>query len=313
MKYCTLVAGNGFHPAVLVGDDVLDLVIAADIVRVPGIPTTMRALLAADADGRALVAALIEQASTPATRQKFVAASALRPFADATLGPVVPDPDTVLSGSMNSHGHLKEMGDDVPEFPCAFHKVRSALNASGAPIVPPPGHGDMIDWEGELCVVVGKPCHAVSVEQAYDHIAGYTLMNDISAREYVMPFVTAVGPAPTAQAWERVILGKNFPGFAPIGPVIVTADEVPSPFTYHMTTRVDGEVMQSSTQEDIVFGPAEMIAYYSTFYRFEVGDIISMGSPPGVGLARKPQLFLKSGDTVEVHVDSIGTLTNYIA
>ena len=196
---------------------------------------------------------------------------------------------------MNSRGHVAEMGDEPPPYPCAFHKVKSALSASGADIVPPPGHGDMLDWEGEFCVVIGRRCHRVEVGDAMAYVAGYTLMNDVSAREFVKPFVTSVGASPTAQAWERNVLGKNFPTFAPIGPVIATRDELPSPLTYHMETLVNGEIMQSSTQDDLVFGPAEMIAYFSQFYVLQPGDIISMGSPPGVGMARQPQVFLKPG------------------
>jgi len=145
------------------------------------------------------------------------------------------------------------------------------------------------------------------------YVAGYTLMNDISAREYVLPFVKSIGAAPTAQAWERNVLGKNFPTFCPLGPVIATPDEFPAGFGYHMQTLVNGEVMQSSTQEDLVFGPAQMLAYYSNFHIFEPGDIISMGSPSGVGMSRRPQIFLKPGDIVEVRVPEIGTLTNRIA
>ena len=260
-----------------------------------------------------IVARVAALAVLPFEHGALITAGAISLIAQARLGPVVPNGNLVLAGSMNSRGHVAEMGDEPPPYPCAFHKVKSALSASGAKIVPPPGHGDMLDWEGEFCVVIGKSCHRVAVEDAMEHIVGYSLMNDISAREFVPPFVTAVGASPTAQAWERNVLGKNFPSFAPIGPYIVTRDEMPEPFAYHMETLVNGEVMQSSTQDDLVFGPAEMVSYFSEFYVFEPGDIISMGSPPGVGMARKPQQFLKPGDVVEVRVPQIGTLTNRVA
>ncbi len=313
MKLMTVKSGDAFFPAVLIGDEVLRLAGAGDVIaEAKTIPDTMTGLLRGGDAALGAVQRVIAAATQADHAHALRAAGALVPFAQVTLGPVVPDPDLVLSGSMNSHGHLSEMGDVPPQHPCAFHKVRSALTASGAEIARPDGYGDMIDWEGELSLVIGKRCHRVTIADALDYVAGYTLMNDISAREFVLPFVKSVGPAPSAQAWERNVLGKNFPGFAPVGPYIVTKDELPSPFTYHMETLVNGEVMQTSTEEDLVFGPAEMISYFSQFYVFQPGDIISMGSPPGVGLARKPPQFLKPGDTVEVRATGIGSLINRI-
>lgn len=314
MKLLTLQSGNGFRIAVKIDDEVLDLVLARAVVPLAMlIPDSMTQLLAGGSEALAVVARVLAFAKETSTYAALKDLGAWQPYNTAALGPVVPEPDLVLSGSMNSRGHLEEMGDEVPSHPCAFHKVRSALSASGAEIVPPPGHGDMIDWEGELCVVIGTRCHNVAVENALEHIVGYTLMNDVSAREYVLPFVTATGPSPTAQAWERNVLGKNYPTFAPIGPMIVTKDELPQPFTYRMETLVNGTVMQNSTEADLVFGPAEMVAYFSQFYVFQPGDIISMGSPPGVGMARKPQVFLKPGDTVEVRATGLGSLVNRVA
>ena len=314
MKLLTLRSGDRYHPAVLLADEALDLIVAREVIPLAMcLPDSLKGLLAAGAEALKVVDRVLALASEPAARARLLVVGGLRPFASAVLASVVPDADLVLSGSMNSHGHLREMGDAPPDHPCAFHKVRSALSASGAEIVPPAGHGDRIDWEGEFCIVIGKRCHAVSIDEAGDCIVGYTLMNDVSAREYALPFIQAKGAVPAAQAWERNVLGKNYPGFAPIGPVIATKDELPSPLTYHMETVVNGEVMQSSTQDDLVFGPAEMVSYFSQFYVFQPGDIISMGSPPGVGMARKPPQFLKPGDVVEVRVGAIGTLVNTVA
>lgn len=309
MRLMTVRAGGQNHIGLLLADEVLDLTAARACIPLANlVPDRMTELLAGGAEALKVVERVAQLAQ--ADRDASHVYGVWTPFADVVLAPVVPDPELVLSGSMNSHGHLQEMGDEVPSHPCAFHKVRSALSASGADIIPPPGHGDMIDWEGELCVVIGRRAHNVAVDEALDHVAGYTLMNDVSAREYVLPFVTASGPSPTAQAWERNVLGKNYPSFAPIGPYIVTKDELPSPFTYHMETLVNGEVMQSSTQDDLVFGPAEMVSYFSQFYVLQPGDIISMGSPPGVGMARRPQVFLKPGDVVEVRATGLGSLVN---
>jgi len=312
MKLLTLRVNREFHPAVVTGDDVLDLVLAADIIPLARfVPARMRELLAGGHEGLKVIRRVLELAAE--VPDALRAAGALLPFAEARLAPAVPDPHIILSGSMNSRGHLHEMNDPIPELPSAFEKTRSALAASGDDIQRPPGHDHMIDWEGEFCIVLGARCHRVSEADAMRYVAGYTLMNDISAREFVVPFVTAKGAAPTAQAWERNVLGKNFPGFCPVGPVIATKDEFPEDFDYQMETLVNGEVMQSSTKEDLVFGPAQMLSYYSNFHVFEPGDIISMGSPSGVGMSRRPQVFLKPGDIVEVRVPEIGTLFNRIA
>ena len=312
MKLMSIASGGRFFPSVLAGEHVLNLVAAREVLPLAGsVPDTMTGLLRCGPQGLKVVEQVAASALEHPAFDRLRTANALIAFKDVVLGPVVPEPDLVLSGSMNSYGHLREMGDEVPQYPCAFHKVRSALSGSGAPILAPAGHEDMIDWEGEFCVVIGTRCHQVSEADALNYVVGYTLMNDISARDFAKPFITASKPSPTAQAWERNVLGKNYPSFAPIGPVIATKDEFAEPFSYRMETIVNGEVMQSSTQEDLVFGPAQMISYFSQFYVFQPGDVISMGSPPGVGMARKPPRFLAPGDSVEVRVKEIGSLINY--
>ena len=314
MKLLTIKSGGRFFPSILVGQDVLNLVAAQEVIPLARlIPDSMTRLLGSGPEGLKLIERVGTMAFETPAIDLLRSAGAVAAFKSVVLGPVVPEPDLVLSGSMNSHGHLREMGDEVPLFPCAFHKVRSALAGSGSAILAPPGHGDMIDWEGEFCVVIGARCHQVSEADALNYVVGFTLMNDVSARDFAKPFITASKPSPTAQAWERNVLGKNYPTFAPIGPVIATKDEFPKPLSYRMETIVNGEVMQSSTQDDLVFGPARMIAYFSQFYVFQPGDIISMGSPPGVGMARKPPRFLKPGDMVEVRVDGIGSLVSHMA
>jgi acylpyruvate hydrolase len=311
MRLLTLQSGDRLQAGVLVGDEVLHLFTARVVFPEAAlVPETLAGLLAAGPGALTLVAELAARAAHPAQREALRAHQALRPYASTKLAPVIPEPALLLAGSMNSRGHLAEMGDVPAEHPCAFLKVRSAIAASGSDIELPAGEAEMIDWEGEFCLVIGKPCHRVTVEHAMDYVVGYSLMNDVSAREYVMPFVRAKGAVPAAQAWERNVLGKNYPTFAPIGPVIATKDELPMPLRYKMETLVNGEVMQSSTEEDLVFGPAEMVSYFSRYYRLMPGDIISLGSPPGVGMAQKPPRFLRPGDQVEVRVAEIGSLIN---
>jgi acylpyruvate hydrolase len=314
MKLLTIRDETALIPAVLIGADVLDLSRAGEVIpQARNLPKTLKLILAAGAQGLPVVQAVLDQAKTPETQAQLRAAGALRAFADVTLAPVIPDPDVVLCGSMNSLGHLEEMGDQPPEKPVGFLKVRGTLNASGQPIVCPPDNGEMVDWEGEFCVVFGAPCYRVSEADAMKYIAGYTLLNDVSAREFVMPYVRATERLAITGAWERNVLGKNFPTFCPLGPVLLTKDEVPEPFEYHMQTVVNGKVMQTSTPADLVFSIPQFIAYFSVFYHFQPGDIISLGSPPGVGMMMKPPVFLRPGDLVEIREPHIGALANTVA
>jgi 2-keto-4-pentenoate hydratase/2-oxohepta-3-ene-1,7-dioic acid hydratase in catechol pathway len=240
-------------------------------------------------------------------------ASKLRiPASGAQLLPPIPDPGLVLSVGMNYHEHLKEMKTPAPEKPAAFTKAVASIIASGQPIKVPPSNPDMLDWEGEFSVVIGKPCHRVKAAQALDYVAGYTLVNDVSARDWVAPIFKAQGTMGPIHAWEHNLLGKMFPTFCPMGPCIVTTDELRDPANVQIQTRLNGKVMQDANTDDLVFSVVELIEYYSQFYLFKPGDIITTGSPSGVGFGRNPKVFMKPGDVVEVEVRQIGILRNPI-
>jgi 2-keto-4-pentenoate hydratase/2-oxohepta-3-ene-1,7-dioic acid hydratase in catechol pathway len=240
-------------------------------------------------------------------------ASKLRiPARGAKRLPPIPDPGMVLSVGMNYHEHLKEMKTPVPEKPAAFTKSVASIIASGQPIKVPPSNPDMLDWEGEFSVVIGKPCHRVKAAQALDYVAGYTLVNDVSARDWVAPIFKAQGTMGPIHAWEHNLLGKMFPTFCPMGPCIVTKDELRDPANVQIQTRLNGKVMQDASTDDLVFSVVELIEYYSQFYLFKPGDIITTGSPSGVGFGRNPKVFMKPGDVVEVEVRQIGILRNPI-
>ena len=228
------------------------------------------------------------------------------------LLPPIPDPGLVLSVGMNYHEHLKEMKTPVPEKPAAFTKSVASIIASGEPIKLPKSNPSMLDWEGEFSVVIGKPCHAVKAAQALDYVAGYTLVNDVSARDWVAPLFKAQGLMGPIHAWEHNLLGKMFPTFCPMGPCMVTKDELPDPNDVQIETRLNGSVMQSANTDDLVFSVAQLIEYYSQFYLFRPGDVITTGSPSGVGFGRDPKVFMKPGDVVEVEVKQIGILRNPI-
>jgi len=223
--------------------------------------------------------------------------------------PPIPKPGLILSVGMNYAKHLAEMNTPIPKEPAAFIKVPTSLNGHGEPIHLPAGHDKMVDFEGELTFVIGRDCHKVSEAEAMDYVAGYTIANDVSARDWVPGVFTAEGTMPAIHAWEKNILGKNYPGFTPMGPVIVTKDEIADPGALHLVTRLDGEVMQDTLTE-LVFPIPKIIAYYSQWYRFSPGDVVTTGSPSGVGFGRDPKVFMKPGQRIEVTVEGIGTLSN---
>jgi 2-keto-4-pentenoate hydratase/2-oxohepta-3-ene-1,7-dioic acid hydratase in catechol pathway len=232
---------------------------------------------------------------------------------DVKLLAPIGNPGMVLSVGMNYHEHLKEMKTPVPDKPAAFTKSVASIIGPEEPIRLPPGNASMVDWEGEFSVVIGRPCHRVSAARALDYVAGYTLVNDVSARDWVGPIFSAQGIMGPIHAWEHNLLGKMFPTFCPMGPVLATRDEIPDPANVRITTKLNGKVMQDANTDDLVFGVARLIEYYSGFYLFKPGDIITTGSPSGVGYGRNPKVFMKPGDVVEVEVAAIGVLRNPVS
>jgi len=228
----------------------------------------------------------------------------------AKLLPPISNPGLLLSVGMNYHEHLKEMKTPVPEKPAAFTKSVASIIASGQPIVLPASHPDMVDWEGEFTVVIGKAGHRIPAAKALDHVAGYTIVNDVSARDWVSAIFSSSGIMGPIHAWEHNLLGKMMPTFCPMGPCIATKDEVPDPDDVKIVTRLNGQVMQDANTDDLVFSVVKLIEYYSQFFRFQPGDCITTGSPSGVGFGRNPKVFMKAGDTIEVEVSGIGVLSN---
>jgi 2-keto-4-pentenoate hydratase/2-oxohepta-3-ene-1,7-dioic acid hydratase in catechol pathway len=222
----------------------------------------------------------------------------------------IPQPTLILSCGMNYHEHLREMNTPVPATPTAFTKNTASVIGPGEPILLPKAAPDMVDWEGEFTIVIGKPAFGVSEADALKHVAGYTIINDVSARNWVAPIFSVQGTMPAILAWEHNILGKQFPTFCPMGPSIVTADEVGDPGDLKLQTRLNGKVVQDTRTSDLVFDVPRLIAYFSKFYRLLPGDLITTGSPSGVGYGRTPKVFMKSGDTIEVEVERVGILRN---
>ncbi len=290
----------------------LDFALAASVLPVCAwVPSDMSALLGADQEGLTLIRRLSDCISADKNDEKnrLKARGALKPFGSQKLAPCVPRPNIVLSHGRAYRSHLKEMQkSDRPKFeaePKAFTKNANSLVASGEAIVLPPQCGDMVDFEGEFSIVFGATCHNVSEHEAMSAVAGYTLINDVSARNWVENFISTGDP-------DLNRMGKQLPTFCPMGPLVVTKDEIPDPHDVTLTTVLNGVNMQSAHTSDLIWTIPFLISYFSQWYLFQPGDVLTTGSPAGVGYAREPKLFMKPGDLVEVRVDAIGTLANTI-
>jgi len=312
MQLFTIRNAGRRSAAVAVGPELLDLAGSADAVSAArGLPASVRLLLEGGTEALALVRRAVDQvAGSSAVADRLRESGALVARERAHLLAPIPDPGFILSAGMNYHAHLREMKSPTPATPAHFAKSVAAIIGPGAAIRLPASHPDMVDWEGELCAVIGRPCHNVSESEALDYVAGYTLVNDVSARDWVPPIAQATGTMGPIMAWEHNILGKQYPTFCPMGPALVTADEIRDPHDLELTTTVNGTVMQSANTDDLVFNIRQLVAYYARFYLLRPGDVITTGSPSGVGYGREPKVFLRAGDTVEVRGAGIGTLSN---
>jgi 5-carboxymethyl-2-hydroxymuconate isomerase len=223
-------------------------------------------------------------------------APAGEPVADAVrLAPVAPG--KVVAIGLNYLDHIRESGLEPPTAPLVFAKFPSSIVGPEAPIRIPRALTQRVDWEVELAVVIGRAARGVAVEDALDHVFGYTVANDVSARD--LQFADG--------QWVRA---KSIDSFCPIGPVVVTADEVPDPQAMRLRCRVNGELVQDATTGLMVFGVAELISFCSRSFALEPGDVLLTGTPWGCGEFMDPPRSLRHGDVVECEIEGIGTLRN---
>jgi 2-keto-4-pentenoate hydratase/2-oxohepta-3-ene-1,7-dioic acid hydratase in catechol pathway len=207
-------------------------------------------------------------------------------------------PKKIVAIGLNYLDHAHEAGMEIPKTPLCFAKFTSSLSGPFDPILLP-AEDAQVDYEGELGVVIGQRAHRVTEADAMKHVAGYVAFNDVSARKWQFE----------DGQWIR---GKSCDSFAPNGPWIVTAEEIPDPGSLRITTRVNGEVLQDSNTKQLIFSVAKLVSYFSHSFTLEPGDIFATGTPPGVGVARKPPRFLQDGDVVEVEIENIGTIRNRV-
>jgi len=210
------------------------------------------------------------------------------------------EPPPIFAIGQNYRAHAEELGNPIPTLPLVFIKSINSLSSHRSPIELPRGlESTKVDYECELAVVIGKAAKNVREEDALNHVFGYTIANDVSARDWQKEF----GQGQFCQ-------GKSFDTFCPLGPWIVTADEIPDPQALRLSARLNGETVQDSSASDMIFSVARLVSFLSGSKTLYPGTVILTGTPSGVGAGRKPPLYLKPGDEVELSIESIGTLSN---
>lgn len=220
------------------------------------------------------------------------------PLAKARLLAPIPKPGKITCVGLNYADHAREQGSEPPKAPIFFLKSGNTICGPGDDIHLPP-NSSQVDYEAEFAVVIGKRGSRIPEEKAYDYVAGYMILHDVSARDLQF----------SDGQWFR---GKSCDTFAPTGPWIVTRDEIKDPHKLRISLTLNGETMQDSNTSNLIFSVPYLVSYLSQSATWEVGDLISTGTPPGVGVFRKPQVFLKAGDTTSVTVEKLGTLTNSV-
>ena len=216
------------------------------------------------------------------------------------LAPV--EPRTILCVGLNYRRHAEETGTRIPEHPVLFIKAVNALAHPGDPIIIPRVAPGQVDCEGELAVVIGKPGKNIERQRALDHVLGYTCANDVSARRWQKEG--------GGKQWCR---GKSFDTFCPLGPCLITSDEIPDPNGLKIKTTLNEEIMQDSTTADMIFDVPSLVSFLSEGTTLLPGTVILTGTPQGVGFARNPPVFLKKGDRVAIEIERIGKLVNPVS
>ena len=286
MKLTTLMTAEGPKQVAVLSEAGSDRFV--DLVAVDGtLPRCLKAILA---DEEGLVRAAF--AAEEGRRQgRFVEGQMLAPIGR---------PDKVICIGLNYRDHAVETGAAIPAEPVVFSKFASAIVGPDSDVVLP-GVAQQVDYEAELVVVIGRRGKRVAAEEAFAYVAGFMCGNDVSARDWQK-----------GRPGGQWLLGKTPDTFAPTGPWLVTADEIADPHQLNVRLRLNGETMQEGSTREFIFGIDRLIAHVSQLVTLEPGDLIFTGTPPGVGVARKPPVFLKPGDEVEVEIEGLGVLRNRV-
>ena len=288
MRLVTYLESGQPRAGALVGQNVVDLS-RAD----PGLPADVVALLR---DSRSLLERARRVAADAAADPSAVG---VRPLTSVKLLAPIPRAPKIICVGLNYADHAAEAGLAIPARPSIFLKAPSTVIGPGGPIVRPPTT-KQLDYEIELAVVIGKRAKAVSPERAMDCVAGYTIINDVSARD--LQFAQDGG----------ITVGKNFDGAAPMGPYLALADEIPDPRSLRLRTWVNGELRQDGNTRNLIFDIPAIISFLAQQLTLEPGDVIATGTPAGVGLGMRPQVWLGPGDMVRMEIDALGVLENSV-
>ena len=281
MRFVTFELDGHAHPGVVSGDSVVDLTAAGY--------STLREFIEKGDVSRAQSSDSVPQSAAQGTRLHLSRVKLLAP---------IPKPRKLICVGLNYLDHAKETGAELPKVPTIFNKFATSVIGPGENIVLPKV-SNAPDYEAELAFVIGRGGRHIVAENWADHVFGYTIMNDISARDY-------------QKATSQWLMGKTFDTFAPMGPWIVSADEIADPHNLDIRLTIDGETLQDSNTRELIFKIPELIAFLSSVFTLEAGDIVSTGTPAGVGFTRTPPRFLKAGEQVTVSIAGIGELTNPI-
>jgi 2-keto-4-pentenoate hydratase/2-oxohepta-3-ene-1,7-dioic acid hydratase in catechol pathway len=252
------------------------------------LPNEMRSFLALGEAGLALARQTLDQ---PGSESSV-------PLSEVKLLAPIPNPSKVLAIGLNYLDHIRETNSKQPSIPIMFTKLGSSIIGPGDAIRWDPNETAKVDWECELAVVIGQTAYRVAEENAFDVIAGYMNANDVSARDL------------QSERGDQWIRGKSLDTFCPLGPYLVTKDEIPDPHNLSIRTIVNGKTMQDSNTRELLFKIPHLIAYLSRAFTLQPGDVIITGTPPGVGMGMKPPVFLKHGDVVTIETEGLGSLTN---
>jgi 2-keto-4-pentenoate hydratase/2-oxohepta-3-ene-1,7-dioic acid hydratase in catechol pathway len=281
MKLATFSHTAAPRIGVVLGDEVIPLDSAA-----PELPREMPQLLAAGDDA-------LDTAARAAT-----ASDTRLPLASVRLHPPILRPPKILAIGLNYADHIAETGREAPKVPTVFNKQATAANGPNDPIHRPKA-SDKLDYEGELGFVIGRRCRHVPRQRAHEVIAGYTIVNDVTVRDW-----QAASPTMT--------MGKSWDTHCPFGPWITTADEVSDPHDLGLRTWVNGELRQDSNTKHLIFDCFALVEHLSTAFSLEPGDLISTGTPSGVGIGFKPRRFLAANDVVRIEIDGLGGIENRV-
>lgn len=280
MKLVTFTHADRTRIGIVRGEEVVDLSAAA-----PGLPTDMLALLAAGPDALDVARAASD-------------ADARLALDDVVLEAPIARPPKFLAVGLNYADHVAESGIEVPKHPTIFNKQSTCVVGPGAGVhLPRASH--VLDYEGELGFVIGRRCRHVSRADAPKVIAGYTIVNDVTVRDWQLRIPT----------WT---IGKSFDTHGPIGPWLVTADEIPDPHALGLRTWVNGELRQQSNTRELIFDCFTLVEHLSTAFTLEPGDVVATGTPSGVGIALEPPRLLVAGDVVKIAIDGLGELENTV-